>query len=138
MLAALALLHHPTVSKDLIAFSYGGDLWTVSRNGGEAHRLTSDEGTEADPFFSPDGTMIAFTGEYDGSDDVFVVPATGGVPKRLTTYPGADQVMGWTADGTRVIFRSARANHARGTRLFTIGLDGGWPEQIPLPMAFEG
>src|SRR6516164_5221078 len=62
-----ALLRKPTVSKTQIAFSYGGDLWIVDRNGGEARRLTSDVGIEIDPIFSPDGTVIAFTGEYDGS-----------------------------------------------------------------------
>src|SRR5207245_3234387 len=64
------LLRKPTVSRTQIAFSYGGDLWIVDRNGGEARHLTSDVGIETDPFFSPDGSMIAFTGEYDGNEDV--------------------------------------------------------------------
>src|ERR1700752_1215298 len=76
------LFRKPTVSKTQIAFSYGGDLWVVERAGGEARRLTSDAGIEIDPVFSPDGTMIAFTGEYDGNEDVYVIPATGGVSKR--------------------------------------------------------
>src|SRR6201982_761342 len=91
-----ALLRKPTISKTQIAFSYGGDLWTVDRNGGEAKRLTSDVGIEIDPVLSPDGTMVAFTGEYDGNEDVYAVPTAGGIPKRLTTHPGADQVVGWT------------------------------------------
>ena len=65
-----ALLRKPTISKNQIAFSYGGDLWVVDRNGGDARRLTSDIGIEIDPIFSPDGSMIAFTGEYDGNEDV--------------------------------------------------------------------
>src|SRR5215470_8431964 len=81
------LLRKPTVSRTQIAFSYGGDLWIVSRTGGEARRLTSDVGIEIDPVFSPDGSMIAFTGEYDGNEDVYVVPAAGGIPKRLTSHP---------------------------------------------------
>jgi WD40-like Beta Propeller Repeat len=84
-----AVLRKPTVSKTQIAFSYGGDLWIVSRSGGEARRLTSDVGIEIDPVFSPDGTMVAFTGEYDGNEDVYVVPAAGGIPKRLTNTTGA-------------------------------------------------
>jgi len=75
-----ALLRKPTVSKTQIAFSYGGDLWVVDRSGGEARRLTSDIGIEIDPVFSPDGTMIAFTGEYDGNEDVYVIPTAGGIP----------------------------------------------------------
>jgi len=96
------LLRKPTVSRTQIAFSCGGDLWIVDPNGGEARRLTSDVGIETDPFFSPDGAMIAFTGEYDGNEDVYVIPASGGIPKRLTTHPTPDQVVGWTRDGKHV------------------------------------
>jgi tricorn protease len=134
-----ALLRKPTVSKTQIAFSYGGDLWIVGRNGGEARRLTSDVGIEIDPVFSPDGTMIAFTGEYDGNEDVFVVPAAGGIPKRLTTHPDPDQVVGWTRDGKGVLFRSTRGAYAaRFAQLYTVKLSGGLPEVLPFPMAFEG
>jgi tricorn protease len=94
-------LQYPTVSKTQIVFNYGGDLWIVSRNGGDARRLTSGVGDETVPSFSPDGTMVAFTGEYDGNRDVFVVPATGGVPKRLTFHPADDYVLGWTPDGKK-------------------------------------
>jgi len=133
-----ALLRKPTVSKTQIAFSYGGDLWIVDRNGGEARRLTSDVGIEIDPVFSPDGTMIAFTGEYDGNEDVYVIPAAGGIPKRLTTHPGADQVVAWTRDGKRILFRSSRDSYSRFSQLYTVSLSGGLPEVLPLPMAFDG
>ena len=73
------LLRFPTVNKTHIVFNYAGDLWICSREGGEARRLTSGVGTESLPFFSPDGSTVAFTGEYDGNRDVYVVPAAGGV-----------------------------------------------------------
>lgn len=133
-----ALLRKPTVSKTQIAFSYGGDLWIVDRSGGDARRLTSDIGIEIDPIFSPDGTLIAFTGEYDGNEDVYVMPAAGGIPKRLTSHPGADQVVGWTRDGKRILFRSGRDSYSRFTQLYTVGVSGGLPEVLPLPMAVEG
>jgi tricorn protease len=133
-----ALLRKPTVSKTQIAFSYGGDLWVVDRSGGEAKRLTSDVGIEIDPVFSPDGTMIAFTGEYDGNENVYTIPAAGGIPKRLTSHPAADQVVGWTRDGKRIVFRSARQSYSRFTQLYTVGVTGGLPELLPLPMAVEG
>jgi tricorn protease len=132
------LFRKPTISKTQIAFSYGGDLWIVERSGGDARRLTSDIGIEIDPIFSPDGTQIAFTGEYDGNEDVYVIPAAGGVPKRLTSHPGADQVVGWTRDGKRILFRSARDSYSGFTQLYTVGLSGGLPEVLPLPMAVEG
>jgi tricorn protease len=133
-----ALLRKPTISKTQIAFSYGGDLWVVDRNGGEARRLTSDIGIEIDPIFSPDGSMIAFTGEYDGNEDVYVIPTAGGIPKRLTSHPGSDQVVGWTRDGKRILFRSPRGSYAGFTQLYTVALTGGLPEFVPLPMAYEG
>ena len=50
------LLRFPTVSKTQIVFNYGGDLWIVGRDGGEARLLTSAVGDESVPHFSPDGT----------------------------------------------------------------------------------
>src|ERR1700740_3504919 len=78
------LLRDPTISRTQIVFSFANDLWTIPREGGDAVRLTTGVGVEGDPIFSPDGTRIAFTGEYDGSIDVFVIAASGGTPKRLT------------------------------------------------------
>src|SRR6185503_1344715 len=86
------LLQKPTLSRTQIVFAYAGDLWSVAREGGSAKRLTTGVGIETDPFFSPDESLIAFTGQYDGNTDVYVVPATGGVPKRLTYHPSADRV----------------------------------------------
>ncbi len=133
------LMQKPALSRTQIVFSYAGDLWTVARTGGEARQLTTGAGVETDPAFSPDGTMIAFTGSYDGNVDVFVVPATGGVPKRLTWHPGPDTALGWTPDGRSVLFRSQRNSYSRFSRLFTIPVDGrGLPVEIPLPLAEEG
>src|SRR6202453_4436408 len=94
--SAHPMLQRPAFNGNLIAFSYAGDLRTVDRNGGRASRLTTGTGIETDPVFSPDGSMIAFTGEYDGNTDVFIVPATGGIPKRLTYHPAADFAVGGT------------------------------------------
>ena len=133
------LLQRPAFNGNLIVFSYAGDLWTVDRNGGHAARLTTGTGIETDPVFSPDGSMIAFTGEYDGNTDVFVVAATGGVPKRLTYHPAPDAAVGWTPDGKYVIFRSTReSDSSRYTKLFKVSLNGGLATALPFPMAFSG
>jgi tricorn protease len=132
------LLQKPTLSKTHIAFAYAGDLWLVAREGGEAHLLTSGAGSKSDPVFSPDGSMIAYTGDYDGNVDVYVIPASGGVPKRLTHHPAVDEVIGWTPDGKQVLFRSSRNSYSRFNRLFTVGLEGGLPHELPLPMAEFG
>jgi len=132
------LLRRPAVNRTHIVFSYAGDLWSVPRSGGEAVRLTTGVGTETDPYFSPDGSRIAFTGEYDGNPDVYLMPASGGVPRRVTYHPAIDIVQGWSSDGKRILFRSGRASQTRSNRLFTIAPDGVFPEEIPLPMAEEG
>lgn len=136
--SAPLLLQKPTLSRTHIAFAYAGDLWLVSRDGGEAHLLTSGAGTKYDPVFSPDGSMIAYSGDYDGNVDVYIIPAGGGVPKRLTHHPGVDEVVGWTPDGKQVLFRSGRNSYSRFNRLFTVSLEGGLPHELPLPMAEFG
>ena len=133
------LLEKPTVNRSHIVFVYAGHLWSVPREGGEARELTNGPGTETNPIFSPDGSLVAFDGEYDGNVDVYVTPAAGGDPRRLTRHPGPDGVRGWTPDGKRVLFRSSRNSYSGFGRLFTIPVDGGGlPEELPLPMAEEG
>lgn len=132
------LLQKPTMNRTHIVFVYAGDLWSVPREGGSAIRLTTSPGGENHPMFSPDGSQIAFTGEYDGNDDVFVIPAGGGVPKRLTWHPAPDVVLGWTPDGKNVLFASPRTAYSRFNELFTISAAGGHEDKLPLPSGFEG
>ncbi len=130
------LLRFPTVSKTQIVFNYAGDLWIVNRDGGDARRLTSGIGTEALPYFSPDGSMIAFSGEYDGNLDVYVVPAMGGVPHRLTYHPAEEYVAGWTPDGKKILFSSWGNSFMHfEDQLYTVPVDGGFPTALPLPIA---
>jgi tricorn protease len=136
--AAPLLLQHPTLSATQIAFAYGGELWTVAREGGVATRLTAGIGVASRPVFSPNGSEIAYTAEYDGNVDVFVIPAAGGTPRRLTYHPAPDDVIGWTRDGKGVLFTSTRSSYSRFGRLFTISEGGGFPQALPLPVAVEG
>jgi tricorn protease len=133
------LLRKPAISKTQIAFNYAGDLWIADRNGGDAHRLTAGIGRQTDPSFSPDGSQIAFTGEYAGNDDVYVVSTSGGQPLRLTSHPAPDSVLGWTPDGKSVVFRSNRNSYYDGAdRLFTVSMKGGLPTELPLAMGEDG
>ena len=86
------LLSQPATDGTQVAFIYAGDLWSARLDGSDVRRLTTDDGVESNPAFSPDGSLFAFSAQYDGNTDVFVVPARGGVPKRLTYHPGADSV----------------------------------------------
>ncbi|HXF38764.1 MAG TPA: hypothetical protein VN687_03530, partial [Blastocatellia bacterium] len=128
------LLSQPAISKDHVAFIYANDLWVAGLDGKNVKRLTADEGQEASPAFSPDGSLIAFTAQYDGNPDVYVVPVTGGVPTRLTWHPGPDIVQGFTPDGSAVLFTSPRAVFTgRYTQLFTVPVKGGIEEPLKLP-----
>ena len=133
------LLRQPSISADNIAFIYAGDVWTADRGGANPRRLTIHQGSEMFPHLSPDGKLIAFTGDYDGNVDVFVVPIEGGSPRRLTFHPDADIVEGWSPDGKSILFRSNRNNHTyRYKRLYTVSLEGGLPEVLPIPSAEHG
>ncbi|MCU0387594.1 MAG: peptidase S41, partial [Chitinophagaceae bacterium] len=103
------LLRHPAINNNgsVIAFSFQGDIWTVPAAGGRAARLTVHEGYEANPLFSPDGKMIAFSGARFGNNDVFVMPSEGGMPKRLTFHSAADNLTAWQNSST-ILFTSAR------------------------------
>lgn len=130
------LFRQPTMNKTDIVFSYAGDLWKVSRNGGSAERLTSNIGGETGPVFSPDGNWIAFTGEYDGNFDVFVIPATGGEPKRITYHPGNDIALNWTPDGKSIVFISTRGTGTPTPKMYTMPVSGeGLPTELPFPMS---
>ncbi len=132
------LLRQPALGKARIVFVYGGDLWSVARDGGEAVRLTAGVGVEGSPVFAPDGERVAFSAEYGGNQDVYLVLADGGEPARLTYHPGADVPVAWSPDGAKILFRSPRESYARFSRLFTIAASGVFPDAVPLPEAWSG
>ncbi|MGI8545854.1 MAG: S41 family peptidase [Gemmatimonadaceae bacterium] len=122
-----------------IAFAYANNIWIVDRAGGSARRLTSFGGKTQNPYLSPDGNWVAFSAEYSGNTDVYIVPAEGGQPRRLTWHPGADLVEGWTPDGRRIVFASGRENAPNGVpRFFTVPLEGGLEQAMPMPRANQG
>jgi len=126
------LLRDPSLGPTQIAFTYGGDLWVVGRQGGDARRLTSTPAVEADAQFSPDGRWIAFTSNRAGVNAVYLVSSDGGDPRRLTWSPSGDFARGWTPDGRAVLFASGRTSAPTPYRkLWTIPLDGGPARPLP-------
>lgn len=138
-LAALAqidasLMQDPDVSASQITFTYGDDVWVAAKDGGMASRLSSPVGTERFPKFSPDGSQIAFTANYNGNSDVYVISSSGGVPKRLTYHGMDDRVLGWTPDGSAVLFASAReSGRQRFRQFYTVAVAGGPATKLPVP-----
>jgi tricorn protease len=128
------LMRFPDIHEDKIVFTYAGDLWLVSSQGGTARQLTTHPGTERFARFSPDGKYIAFTGQYEGGRHIYVIPSDGGEPRRITSQPADDMVMDWTPDGKKILFRSDRDNNwVMRRKLFVIDINGGLPEPLPLP-----
>ncbi len=144
------LLRFPDIHGNQVVFCYGGDLWRASARGGTAVRLTAHPGQELFPKFSPDGKWIAFTGQYDGDEQVYVIPAEGGEPRQLTYYPARgplaprwgydNQVYGWTPDGKGILFRSLRDADGGRTEsaLYVVSREGGLPRRLPMPTSGAG
>lgn len=137
------LLRFPDINKDLIAFVYAGDIWTVDATGGDAKRLTSHIGLELFPKISPDGNWIAFSAEYSGSRQVYIIPSSGGTPKQLTYYNevgimpprgGWDNVvLDWTPDSKNILVRSNRTPFGdRNGKYFLVSIDGGFEKALQI------
>jgi len=143
------LLRSPSLSQNQIAFLYADDIWTVSREGGEAERLTANGQVSAGPFYSPDGAWIAYSARLNGNTDAYIIPAAGGVPRRITWHPDGsavepwspenNAVVGWSPDGQDILISSRAASYRHYNRLFRVHADGsGVPEPLPLPSGFQG
>jgi len=129
-----SLMQHPDVSATQITFIYGDDIWIAPKVGGKASLLSSPAGSERHPRFSPDGSMIAYTANYQGNSDVYVISVNGGIPKRLTYHGMFDRVLGWTPDGNAVLFASSReSGRQRYSQFYTIPITGGSPTKLPVP-----
>jgi len=140
------LLRFPAVYNNQLVFTYAGDLYTVSTDGGIARKLTNHNGYEMFARFSPDGKTLAFTGQYDGNTEVFTMNSQGGIPKRITYTAtlGRDDVsdrmgpnnivFGWKHDNKSIVFRTRKKsfNDFLGS-LYTVGTDGTMPEELPVP-----
>jgi tricorn protease len=141
------LLRFPDIHGELITFVYAGDVYLVGAQGGTAQRLTSHPGAELYPKFSPDGSQIAFSAEYNGTRQVYVMPTAGGPPRQLTWYNdvgempprgGTDnRVLDWSRDGKHVLVRMNRVPwDERSGRPYLVPVAGGL--ETPLPMTESG
>lgn len=128
------LMRYMDVSDTHIVFVYGGDIWSVEKEGGMAVQVTRSPGEESWPRISPDGSELAFTASYNGNPDIYVMPITGGVPTRVTYNSFSDRMVDWHPDGERLLFASRRENGNRSTsQFFLVDKNGGLPEKLPIP-----
>ncbi len=128
------LFQTPDVSATQIVFVYGGDLWIVNKEGGTASRLSSPAGNESFPRFSPDGTKIAFSGNYDGNTDIYVMPSLGGIPSRITYHGMPDRINDWYPSGDKLLYTSSReSGKQRFSQFYKVDANGaGMSEKLPL------
>ena len=128
------MMREPAVSATQIAFVYAGDIWIADKGGGVAMRLSSPRGEESFPRFSPDGSLLAFTGDYDGNEDIYVMPVTGGVPRRVTHHGAPDRMLGWYPDGKTILYATSMTSPKnRFNQLYRVPAQGGLPEKLPVP-----
>lgn len=128
------LLRQADVSDTQIAFVYAGDIWVAPKEGGTAVRLSSPRGEESFPRFSPDGTQIAFSANYDGNQDVYVIPATGGLPRRVTHHGAPDRILDWYPDGKTLLYATSMTSEKdRFNQLYRVPAEGGLPQKLPVP-----
>lgn len=137
-----SMLRWPDVSATHICFVYANDLWMVPREGGVATPLASPQGMESFPRFSPDGSAIAFVGNYEGNTDLYTLAITptgaAGNAIRATYHPGGETLCDWTSDGGLLYLTNAYAGLARQSQLFLTSPAGGMPEKLPVPYAGFG
>ncbi|HRJ50386.1 MAG TPA: hypothetical protein PKU91_07625, partial [Phycisphaerales bacterium] len=132
------MMRFPDISATQIVFVYANNLWIAPREGGVALPVATPPGAEGFPRFSPDGTSIAFSGNYDGSRDLYTIPVTGGVPTRVTHHPSAETLCDWSADGRLVFLSNGMAGLPRQSQIFTVSPSGGLPSKLPVPYAGFG
>ena len=132
------MMQNPDIYGNIIVFASGGDIWKAPAEGGTAARLTFSDGRENFPEISPDGSLIAFTGEYDGNSDVYVMNINGGNITRLTYHPGMDEVIGWNQTKNKIMFTSGRNSTSRYTKMFLISPDGTGLEEMIMYDAARG
>ena len=128
------MMREPDVSATQIAFVYAGDIWIAPKTGGEAERLSSPRGEESFPKFSPDGSQLAFSGNYDGNVDIYVMPVAGGLPRRITHHGAPDRMVEWYPDGRSLLYATTMTSYKdRFNQLYRVSAAGGLPEKLPVP-----
>jgi len=138
-MAQTGLLGDPAIHQDKIAFVYAGDLYTANTDGSAPYRLTSNIADETGPVFSPDGSRIAYTANYQGNTDVYSISVNGGQPQRHTYHPSPDIAIDWSSNGSEIAFVSPRQRlHGRSAQLYHVSVDGGLPTLQMQARIFRG
>ncbi|BAX80604.1 S41 family peptidase [Labilibaculum antarcticum] len=133
-------LRYPSISPNgqTIVFEYGGDLFTIPAEGGNATSLTSNQAYDYQPIWSPDSKTIAFASDRYGNFDIFTIPATGGAPNRITFNSKGETPSSFTPDGQNILFSSTISDDSRNAmfpsgvlpELYSVPAKGGKTSQV--------
>jgi tricorn protease len=133
-------LRHNTISPDgaQIVFTYKGDLYKVSSEGGDAQQLTFHEAHDYQAVWSKDGKQIAFASNRYGNFDVYVMSANGGAARRLTYNSSDEQPFTFTHDDKKILFGAVRmdeVNHRQfptesQPEVYNVPVAGGRVDQV--------
>lgn len=132
------MLRYPDVSAEQITFAFDNDIWTVPISGGLASRLSSPAGAEIMPRFSPDGSHIAYSANYDGNQDVYNIPVEGGLPTRLTWHPAGNIMVDFAPNGDVLFYSGQEGKHNGGGKIYRVAPQGGVPTALPMEFAVYG
>lgn len=130
------LPRHPSISPDgsQIVFSWRGDLWRASIDGGAAVRLTSHPAIEGASAWSPDGSLVAFESTRDGFRNIHLMAPDGSGLRQLThsDLSLALTDFGLDPEGEQAVFVSAsiEGDLYRSPRPYRIPIDGGAPIRV--------
>ena len=120
----------PSIQGDQICFVSEDDLWLVNASGGEARRLTADDGSAICPAISPDGKWVAYSSQHEGYVEVYLISIQGGLGKRLTYLGARSRVLGWK-NAKEILFYS-NFEHAFDYSIYTVSIEGGEPIKVPV------
>ena len=113
----------PTYSHDGLRIAFQSDLrgtvgtevFVMHANGTNVIRLTTSNGLDQMPAWSPDQTKLAFLSTRDGNPEIYVMDADGTNQTRLTNHPGVDARPSWSREGNYIVFTSSRDFELPGT-----------------------
>jgi Tol biopolymer transport system component len=99
------LIMDPVESPDSkkLAFSALTHIYTMDLPHGKPQRLTSGNGHEFQPAWSPDGKSIAYVTWSSEGGQLWKVPAGGGTPVQLSKSLAVYSNPAWSPDGTKIV-----------------------------------